>query len=81
MNAGDNNFNVHNADQQAIDKNADKNLPEHPQPNQPQTEGERQQQLQNAHLENQDANVKLPDQHTDNEPEHKEIGSINHQTD
>ncbi|TEU23838.1 hypothetical protein [Alkanindiges illinoisensis] len=63
-------------DNNFVDSNtAYNNLPEHPQANQPQTEGERQQQLQNAHLENQDAKVKLPNQHTDNEPEHKEIGS------
>ncbi len=63
---------MNQAQQQA---NADSNIPEYPQANQPKSEAERQQQLQDAHLENQDASVKLPEQDKDNEPEHKEIGS------
>ncbi|XID75713.1 hypothetical protein ACF3NA_04015 [Alkanindiges sp. WGS2144] len=55
----------------------DNNLPRHPQPNQPQTEGERRQQLQEAHLENQDASVKLPEQQQNLNPEHKEMGDTN----
>lgn len=65
--------NTNQAHQQA---NADSNIPKHPQANQPTSEAERQQQLQDAHLEDQDASVKLPEQHKDNEPEHKEIGSM-----
>ena len=64
-------------DNNLVDSNTtDNNLPEHPQASQPQTEGERQHQLQNAHLENQDAKVKLPNQHSDSEPKHKQIGSV-----
>ena len=53
---------------------ADKTIPEHTQPHQPTTEAERQQQLQDAHLENQDASVKLPEKHHSGDIEHKEIG-------
>ena len=69
--------------------NAERNLPEHPQANQPQTEAERQQQLQDAHLENQDARVSLGDQKPQganpmdadsHQAEHKEIGSMNQQS-
>lgn len=68
--------------------NAERNLPEHPQANQPQSEAERQQQLQDAHLENQDASVSLGNQNSsgsattdadNSQAEHKEIGSMNQQ--
>lgn len=77
-----NNLNGQSPDQHSIDQasqqSADKTVPEHSDANQPQNEAERQQQLQNAHLENQDARVKLPDQHQEHEPEHKEMGSMDH---
>jgi hypothetical protein len=57
-------------------QNTDQNLPEHPQANQPKTEAERRQQLQNAHLEDQDASVKFSNHHKSNDPEHKEIGDM-----
>lgn len=37
------------------------------------------QPLQDAHLENVDESVQLPVKHNDNEPEHKEIGSMSSQ--
>lgn len=46
---------------------SESNLPEYPQANQPHSEAERQQQLQDAHLENQDARVSLSELQPDTE--------------
>lgn len=78
MTSSHKNINSNQPDQaHAKDNNSDQTLSAHPQPHQPQTEGERQQQLQNAQLENQDAKVKLPE-HGNSESEHTGIGSTDH---
>ena len=66
--------NTLNQKQSGSTNNNNQDLPQHPQPHQPQTEAERQQQLQDARLEDQDARVKLPEHSGEAEPEHQGIG-------